>query len=72
MKSRRPSKKLVEKWIARGDGQGQGENFDPCYHVRDVPSMGRSRMLLGLKTGRIHHFLSDIEYGHFLVAENMA
>jgi RNAse (barnase) inhibitor barstar len=70
VKSRRPSIELVEKWIVRGDGQGQGKNFDPFFYVRDVPSRGRSRMPLGLKTGRTHQLLSDIEWGYHLLAED--
>lgn len=68
-KSRRPSIEIVRKWIAKGDGQGEGRNYRPFFQVRDVPSSGRSRMLLGLKTGRVHHYLSDIEYYFHLMAE---
>jgi hypothetical protein len=59
----------VDAWIRRGDGQGEGRNFRPFFHVRDVPSRGRSHMVVGLRTGRTHHYLSDIEYGYHLLAE---
>lgn len=59
----------VDAWIRRGDGQGEGASFRPFFHVRDVPSRGRSHMLVGLRTGRTHHYLSDIEYGYHLLAE---
>jgi hypothetical protein len=59
----------VDAWIRRGDGQGEGANFRPFFHVRDVPSRGRSHMVVGLRTGRTHHYLSDIEYGYHLLAE---
>lgn len=59
----------VDAWIRRGDGQGEGRNFRPFFRVRDVPSRGRSHMLVGLRTGRTHHYLSDIEYGYHLLAE---
>jgi hypothetical protein len=35
----------------------------------DVPSRGRSRKIHGLKTSRIHHVLSDLEYAYLLVLE---
>lgn len=69
MKKRTPSPELVKSWIARGDGQGCGKNFRPFFRVRDVPSRGRSSMVLGLRTGRIHHYLSDLEYACHLLAE---
>lgn len=59
----------VLSWIANGDGQGELENYKPFLHVRDVPSQGRSAIDLGLKTGRSHHYLSDLEYGCHVVAE---
>lgn len=59
----------VLRWISQGYGQGSGLDYRPFFHVRDVPSLGRSRMLLGLKTGRVHHYLSDIEYKYHLLAE---
>ncbi|GFE59640.1 transposase [Geobacter sp. AOG2] len=68
-RSRKPTMKLVQKWIARGYGQGEGLNYRPFFHVRDVPSKGRSAIVEGLKTGRIHHYLSDVEYQHHVLAE---
>jgi hypothetical protein len=59
----------VRAWLRRGDGQGAGKTFRPFLHVRDVPSRGRSAIDLGLKTSRAHHYLSDVEYGYFLLAE---
>jgi len=59
----------VDAWIRRGDGQGEGVNFRPFFHVRDVPSRGRSHMVVGLRTGRTHHYMSDIEYSYHLLAE---
>lgn len=59
----------VLSWIANGDGQGELKNYKPFFHVRDVPSQGRSAIDLGLKTGRSHHYLSDLEYGCHVVAE---
>ncbi len=68
-KSRRPSIKIVLTWIKQGYGQGEGKNYRPLFHVRDVPSRGRSSIDLGLKTGRLHHYLSDGEYFNHILAE---
>lgn len=68
-KCRMPSVKIVQSWIDKGYGQGEGKDYTPFLYVRDVPSSGRSRMLLGLKTGRIQHYLSDVEFFHHILAE---
>ncbi len=48
-------------------GLGHGSVYKPWLTIRDVPSQGRSHRLLGVVTGRIHHLLSDIELGAFLI-----
>jgi TnsA endonuclease N terminal len=68
-KRQNATRENVLTWIARGDGQGVGASFRPFLHVRDVPSRGRSSMDNGFKTGRTHHYLSDVEYGYHLLAE---
>lgn len=59
----------VKRWISQGHGQGVGKLYRPFFHVRDVPSRGRSSMVHGLKTGRVHHYLSDLEFSCHLLAE---
>lgn len=59
----------IDRYIAQGYGQGEGENYMPWLRVQDVPSQGRSRKVLGIKTGRQHHLLSDLEFGYLLVLE---
>lgn len=61
--------KQVLSWISKGDGQGEGCEYKPFLRVRDVPSSGRSAIVLGLKTGRVHHYFSDLEYHVHLLAE---
>src|SRR4030067_3196716 len=61
--------KNVLSWIGRGDGQGEAQNYRPFLYVRDVPSSGRSAMVQGIITGRTHHYLSDLEYFHHILAE---
>ncbi|WP_244111968.1 TnsA endonuclease N-terminal domain-containing protein [Burkholderia diffusa] len=55
--------------MAQGYGQGSGAEYKPWLRVQDVPSRGRSRKVNGLKTGRVHHVLSDLEYAYLVVLE---
>lgn len=59
----------VERWIRQGFGQGEGGGYLPWAKVRDVPSIGRSSRLACLRASRTHHFYSDVEVGHFLLAD---
>ncbi len=68
-KSRRPTVKLVLKWIKQGFGQGTANNYKPFFFVRDVPSVGSSNMIHSPNTGRIHHYLSTLEFWAHLIAE---
>ncbi len=52
--------KLV-RFTKEGRGQGTGGNYKPWLTIQDVPSRGRAARPTGWKTGRVHHFLSDIE-----------
>ena len=56
----------VRKYIAEGRGQGDNESYCPWLKVYDLPSRGRSHRLFGIKTGRVHHLLSDGEWKSFL------
>lgn len=59
----------VERWTAQGFGRGEYKDYKPWLRVSDVPSQGRSRRIAGLKSKRVHHLLSDLEYAIFLMAE---
>jgi len=59
----------VERWVKQGFGQGKGDHFKPWAKVRDVPSIGRSARIGGLKHWRTHHLYSDVELGHFIMAD---
>ena len=63
------SERQVKQWISLVDIEASGSDYRPFLHVRDVPSMGRSAIIWGLKTGRHHQFLSDLEYFYSLLAE---
>lgn len=49
----------------RERGGGRRESYMPWLTARDVPSRGRSHRIKGIKSGRIHHLLSDIERNAF-------
>ena len=47
------------------EGRGRGTSYKPWLTIQDVASHGRSHRIAGIKTGRVHHFLSDIERDAF-------
>lgn len=59
----------ITRNLKEGRGTGLGADYRPWLNTYDVPSMGRSHRLRGIKTGRIHHFLSDIEVGLFYLLD---
>jgi hypothetical protein len=59
----------IDRHIEKGFEQGSQELYVPWLRVQDVPSQGRSRKVHGVKVDRLHHLLSDLEYGYLLVAE---
>ena len=59
------SQAKINKWIKEGRGQGEGNTYKPWLNIQDVASKGYATRDLGWKTGRIHHFLSDLEL-HYL------
>jgi hypothetical protein len=59
----------IDMYVAQGYGQGLGADYRPWLRVQDVPSRGRSRKVHGVKTGRVHHLLSDLEYTYLVVLE---
>lgn len=59
----------IDHYVKQGFGQGEAVSYLPWIRVQDVPSRGRSRKTWGSKTQRLHHTLSDLEYGYFLLLE---
>jgi hypothetical protein len=58
----------IEKRFADGFGEGIGADYKPWLTVgRSTPSLGTSNRSGGRTTGRVHHFLSDIERNAFLI-----
>lgn len=55
--------------LKRGKGLGTASLYTPWHFVKDVPSKGFSNELYGIKTKRVHHFLSSPELECFLLSE---
>lgn len=67
--SKRKRTSKIDKWIKEGRGTGSGEDYQPWLKIQDVSSLGRSTRLKGIKTGRQHEFLSDLERNYFYLTE---
>ncbi len=67
--SPRCSESSIRKWIKELNPDARGAAYHPALEVRDVPSRGRSCMVLGLKSLHVHHYLSDLEYYIHVLAE---
>lgn len=63
------SEEKFKRFLKEGRGQGEGKDYKPWLTVQDFPSKGRSSRVRSIKTGRIHHFLSDIETRYFYFLE---
>jgi hypothetical protein len=61
--------KVINKWKKEGRGLGTGSDYSPALHIQDVNSRGRSTRIHSNKTGRTHHFLSNLELNYFLITE---
>lgn len=61
--------KEIDKLIKEGRGNGVLSKYKPWILIQDVPSLGRSTRLKGIKTLRQHEFLSDMEKNYFYFLE---
>ncbi len=59
----------IGRFVKEGRGTGTGATYKPWLTIGDVPSEGRSHRVLGLKTGRLHHMLSDLELRLFQILD---
>jgi TnsA endonuclease N terminal/TnsA endonuclease C terminal len=55
----------IARFHKEGRGTGVGKDYKPWLTVQDVSSLGRSSRIYSFKTGREHHFFSDLETGLF-------
>ena len=58
-----------EKYIREGRGQGAGVDYLPWITVHDFSSRGIVSRVKGIKTQRVHHFLSRNELYYFYLLE---
>lgn len=63
------NEKTVQRFIAEGRGKGLGVDYKPWLTVSDLSSIGESRRVPGLKIGREHQLLSEVEFKLFLLLE---
>jgi hypothetical protein len=59
----------VEHLIKEGRGQGCGREYKPFKTIRDYGAKGSCHRIKGWKTGRVHHFSSNLELYFFYVLE---
>lgn len=59
----------IARLLREGRGSGEEASYKPFLNVWSVPSLGRRARILGRKTGRVHHLLSDLELAAFLEAD---
>jgi hypothetical protein len=60
---------IIERRIREGRGTGRGGDYKPWLLVQDVPSQGLASRVKGVKTGRVHHLFSQLEYRSFLILD---
>ncbi len=68
-RERKHTRKVIDKRLKQGRGQGRGSDYQPYLRVQDVPSQGLATRIRGWKTGREHHFLSLLECHYFFLLE---
>ncbi|GAM72609.1 Tn7-like transposase TnsA [Vibrio sp. JCM 19236] len=71
MAGRRKLEKLADfkRALKQNYGLGEGASYKPWIRVQDVKSHGHSGKIEGIKSGRIHHTLSEQESCFFYLAE---
>ncbi|MPQ26497.1 transposase [Bacillus paralicheniformis] len=67
--SKRKRTSKIDKWIKEGRRTGSGAHYQSWLKIQDVSSLGRSTRLKGLKTGRQHEFLSNLEQNYFYLTD---
>lgn len=63
------TKEKRDRYIKGGRGRGEGKDYMPWWTVQDFPTLGRATRIMGYKTGRLHHFLSDLQLKYFYLLE---
>lgn len=68
-RARLTNAKVIDRRLKEGRGQGRGGSYKPWLTIQDVASTSPVIRVKGNKTGRVHHFLSLLEYYYFLILE---
>jgi len=58
-----------QQYVKEGRGQGTGAGYMPWILVQDFPSRGMVSRVRGSKTGRVHHFMSNLELSFFFLLD---
>jgi hypothetical protein len=58
-----------QRYLNEGRGKGEGQAYLPWLNAQSIPSVGRASRLLGVTTGRVHHFFSDTQRRYFLMLD---
>lgn len=64
------NKTEINKRIKAGRGLGSKSDYKPWIYVHEVPSAGRAQRAYSHLTNRVHHVLSDIEFGVILLLDH--
>jgi len=63
------NERTYQNYLHEGRGQGTGKDYKPWISIQDFPSKGMVSRVKGNKTGRIHHFMSNLELAFFFLLE---
>ncbi|MFL0164767.1 TnsA endonuclease N-terminal domain-containing protein [Candidatus Clostridium helianthi] len=66
---KRERTKDIDKMLREGRGSGIGKEYLPWIKIQDVASLGRVTRVKGIKTGRQHELMSDMERNYFYLLE---
>lgn len=58
------------RFLKNGRGKGDLADYKPWITIHDFPSKGKVVRILGKKTKRIHHLLSQLEKTYFIMLDN--
>lgn len=67
--SRKWDESVYRSYLRDGRGSGELNNYKPWIRVQDFASRGLVTRVFGVKTGRLHHFLSKSESNYFYLLE---
>lgn len=59
-----------KRFIKNGRGTGYLDQYKPWITIHDFPSKGKLVRILGKKTHRIHHLMSQLEKTYFQILDN--